>query len=669
VVVSSNLTEREIIQSCDPAHEDASMFQPMPADTEIDLDLKEGELLSESKYKVGNTAASSPSYFPIIIAPPKEDAETALPESSILSIKVNTAGTNTTDSSITQQYFNVRFDLPEPVKEPIEVVDPPKTEEPPQPTYQQIPTNLHFVSSEPKNIGIRGFGMVESSKLVFKLVDQRGNPIANQTVNFSLNTSVGGISLSEHSAKSDETGFAYTHVNAGVVATNVRVTATLANDASIHTQSDNLVISTGVTDQNSFTVYADILNPEGLSWNGEEVEVFVIASDHFNNPVPDGSSVYFMAEGGQIEPECMTENGQCSVKWRSAQPRPADARVSILATMLGEESFFDGNGNGIQDGDDGFDDIGEAYLDVNENGRYDEGREEFRDFNENGTRDPADGKYNGILCASDSCSDRKNIFVRKNLVLVLSGSKGYVQAYDADSGLALNNKITLDESGKADVQFKFMDQNGQPLPAETTIELAADQVTISPSSFVIGSTNNVQAEVHQVHFDYDRSKDTIENPFEGERLTVTFKTPNDIETTRILNILPIIANESEPAPETEAPQLTPSALSFVNALPTNISIRGFATEGSTSSAVTFKVIDTHGNPVPNQTTNFSLNTSVGGIQLSTDSAPTNDNGEVSVLVHAGTISTNVRVTATLATNPSISIQSDNLVISTGIADQ
>lgn len=673
VVVSSNLTGRDIKQSCDPTHEDASMFQPMPADTEIELDLKEGELLSESKYKVGNTSVSSPSYFPIIIAPPKLDSGTTLPESSILSVKVKTQGYGDMESSLTQKYFNVRFDLPEPiVEEPTDATDDQQPEEPEQPTYQQIPTNLHFVSSEPKSIGIRGFGMVESSKLVFKLVDQRGNPMAKQGVNFSLNTSVGGIRLSENSAESDEEGLVYIHVYAGVVATNVRVTATLANDASIHTQSDNLVISTGVTDQNSFTVYADILNPEGLSWNGEEVEVFVIASDHFNNPVPDGSSVYFMTEGGQIDPECMTKNGQCSVKWRSAQPRPADARVSILATMLGEESFFDSNGNGIQDGDDGFDDIGEAYLDVNENGRYDEGREEFRDFNENGIRDPADGKYNGILCASDSCSDRKNIFVRKNLVLVLSGSEGFVQTYDARSGLALNNKITLDESGKADVQFKFMDQNGHPLPAETTIELAADQVAISPSSFVIGSTNNVQAGVHQVHFDYDRSKDTIENPFAGERLTVTFKTPNDIETTRILNILPIIVNESEPvepAPETEAPQLTPSALSFVSALPTNISIRGFATEGSTSSAVAFKVIDTHGNPVPNQDINFSLNTSVGGIQLSTDSAPTNDNGEVTVLVHAGTISTNVRVTATLATNPSISIQSDNLVISTGIADQ
>ncbi|MGV6809480.1 MAG: hypothetical protein ACWA5U_06355, partial [bacterium] len=330
----------------------------------------------------------------------------------------------------------------------------------------------------------------------------------------------------------------------------------------------------------------------------------------------------------------------------------------------------DSNGNGIQDGDDAFDDIGEAYLDVNENGRYDEGREEFRDFNENGIRDPADGKYNGTLCASDSCSDRKNIFVRKNLVLVLSGSKGYIQAYDAKSGLALNNNITLDQQGKADVQFKFMDQNGHPLPAGTTVELTAPQVDISQKTFTVDSTNSSQATIHQVYLSYDDSNNTAENEFTGERLTVTFKTPKGVETTRTLNIQPTIVDESvDSTPNTDIPQLTPSALSFESASPENISIRGAATEGSTSSVLIFKLIDEHGQPISNQTIDFSLNTSIGGIQLSTNKATTNDNGEVTVLVHAGTISTNVRVTATLAANPTISIQSDNLVISTGIADQ
>jgi hypothetical protein len=537
VVVSSNLTGRDIKQSCDPTHEDASMFQPMPADTEIELDLKEGELLSESKYKVGNTSVSSPSYFPIIIAPPKLDSGTTLPESSILAVKVKTQGYGDMESSLTQKYFNVRFDLPEPVvEEPTDATDDQQPEEPEQPTYQQIPTNLHFVSSEPKNIGIRGFGMVESSKLVFKLVDQRGNPMAKQGVNFSLNTSVGGIRLSENSAESDEEGLVYIHVYAGVVATNVRITATLANDASIHTQSDNLVISTGIADQDSFNVYSEnTLNSEKLKINEETVDIKVIVSDHFNNPVPDGSSVYFTTEGGQIEPECITENSRCSVTWSSTLPRPDDGRITILATMLGEENFLDSNGNGIQDSDDPFDDMGEAYLDANENGRYDEGQEEFRDFNENGKRDIGDGKYNGILCASDSCSDYKNIFVRSSLVLVLSGSEGYMHVYDAESGLALNDAIVLNELGEAKIKLKLTDKNSNTLPADTTVNLSADGFRITPSNLIIPKVLEL-ADTRGTTYDVNLGYLYSLTEFNGGRLTVTFTTPDGIITNRFIDI-------------------------------------------------------------------------------------------------------------------------------------
>jgi len=262
---------------------------------------------------------------------------------------------------------------------------------------------------------------VAGSTLTFRLVDQYGNSSPNQMVNFSLNTSIGGIQLSTNHAQTNDNGEVSVVVIAGTVSTNVRVTATLATNSDVHVQSDNLVISTGIADQNSFNIYTKSLDSEALKYNadGKEVTIHAIASDHFNNPVPDGSTVYFMAEGGQISSECRMSNGTCSVIWRNTLPRPEDGRISILATMLGEESFFDGNGNGIQDGDDPFDDMGEAYLDANENDQYDEGQEEFRDFNENGIRDEADGKYNGILCAPESCSDRKNIFVRRSLVLTL----------------------------------------------------------------------------------------------------------------------------------------------------------------------------------------------------------------------------------------------------------
>src|SRR5699024_3593799 len=105
----------------------------------------------------------------------------------------------------------------------------------------------------------------------------------------------------------------------------------------------------------------------------------------------------------------------------------------ILAYATGEESFDDVNGNGIFDNGDIFtqydsadppsvsrdnffglpfpailpvppllrqppqDDIGEIYLDANQNGQYDSG-ESYFDYNNDGTRNAPDGDFHGVGC-------------------------------------------------------------------------------------------------------------------------------------------------------------------------------------------------------------------------------------------------------------------------------
>lgn len=322
--------------------------------------------------------------------------------------------------------------------------------------------SIEYVSATPEQIGIIGAGIVggsESSTVVFKVKDTDGNPYNNRVVNFALNTNVGGINLSQSSATSNAQGIVQTVVNSGTVGTTVRVTAsTEALDGSIvFTQSSQLVVSTGLPDQDSFSLSRGVANPEAWSVDGVEVPVTVYMADAFNNPVPNDTAVYFTTEGGSIESSCLTVNGTCSVNWRSQNPRPAgqrltnnfctvadDAdpgifcarppldngknylgqeyggRVSILATAIGEESFPDKNGNGRFDESEytlfqGLDvgdrlyDLKEAFVDHNEDGFYnpeetDHGSEtggeleEFADFNSNGAFDIADAAYNGILC-------------------------------------------------------------------------------------------------------------------------------------------------------------------------------------------------------------------------------------------------------------------------------
>ena len=338
--------------------------------------------------------------------------------------------------------------------------------------------SIEFISATPENISILGTGGLggsESSTVIFRVLDTNSNPVNNQEVNFSLNTDVGGINLIPTSATTDNNGLVQTVINSGTVATSVRVQATITDSSPVtSSQSSLLVVSTGIPDQDSFTLSASTLNPEAWNISGTEVTITTRMADAFNNPVPDGTAVSFTTEGGSIESSCTTTNGVCSVIWRSQQPRPEGhvlgdinnlnhqpeasntmgqkfgGRATILATAIGEESFPDTNGNGRFDAAEmaaflgtnvsgELYDLKEAFVDHNEDGLFnpseaggeDGGELEVPgsgDFNNNGVFDLDDNLYNGVLCSIPThagCSTVQNsINVRGSLVLVMSTSGG-----------------------------------------------------------------------------------------------------------------------------------------------------------------------------------------------------------------------------------------------------
>jgi hypothetical protein len=377
--------------------------------------------------------------------------------------------------------------------------------------------SLEFVSAEPSTIGLRGVGLTEVSRVTFRVLDQNGNPVTQRTVNFSLSTNVGGAKIPDgaETAVSDSNGLVGTDVKSGTIPTAVRVIASLESDSLISSQSDSLVISTGVSDQNSMSLATESFNPEAWGTDGVEVTLTVHAADHFNNPVPDGSSVYFTTEGGQIQSQCQIADGRCSVVWTSSNPRPEDdflpggsGRITILATMLGEESFIDANGNGVLDeGDTAYSNIPEAFRDDNEDSEKHTTLEEFVDFNANSIYDGADADtdYNGALCCdtaaveaaveavsngedpgvcynvtpttSPVCSSEKNIHVRDSLVMIMSERNA---AFTLVSGtVAANNTVEFEIVGAA---------TGQILPADTTISAELTEGDID-DSYTVPNTN------------------------------------------------------------------------------------------------------------------------------------------------------------------------------------
>ncbi|MDP7591150.1 MAG: hypothetical protein QF552_00320 [Litorilituus sp.] len=422
--------------------------------------------------------------------------------------------------------------------------------------------SIEFVSSEPENISILGAGALggaESAVVKFRVLDTNANPVNNQVVNFSLNTDVGGIQLIPDRASTNNEGIVQTVINSGTVATSVRVQATIDNSVpAISSQSSVLVISTGIPDQDSFSLSASILNPEGWDIDGTTVKVTARLADAYNNPVPDGTAVSFTSEGGSIEPSCLTQGGVCTVTWTSQFPRPEGhvlqhnasdeyhyvanqpdivhvpekvnflgqkygGRATVIATAIGEESFPDLNGNGRFDASEvsafaNTDvsgrpyDMKESFADYNEDGFYNPGEtdvaeevggelEEFLDFNNDGLFTTNDGKYNGVLCsvsAHDGCSNNKSLNVRGQLILVMSGSSANVCV-----------SSTYDHVG-SDVSFIRVDQGILDSKLTLTLPVASTEIIPTNDALMIARNNTLcDAKVLRVSYDHDHDNDPL----------------------------------------------------------------------------------------------------------------------------------------------------------------
>jgi hypothetical protein len=408
--------------------------------------------------------------------------------------------------------------------------------------------SLRFESASPTQLFIRGLGQVEESIVQFRILDKEGRAVPNKEVAFSLGTVVGGVSLSDTLVTSDSSGVVKVAVHAGTKPTTVEVRATLVENQNIVATSDTLVISTGVADENSMTLAASVFNPEAWNIVNNEVQITAVAGDHANNPVPDGTQVYFTAEGGQIEPQCETQNGSCSVTWRSSAPYPCYGRASILAVMKGEESFTDSNSNGVFDNSERFDDMPEVFRDDNENGSYDTDSEEFWDFNQNDEYDLADGKYNGVLCQTSDdpdslCSSEKNIYISRQLELIMAGSSARLEVFqETESGAELplsNNTIVVTDNGAVvSVQmsgYLLRDELigkcspehedagvHQPMPAGTTIsfELKKGEL-LSEKTYTMGNTSIGGA----VSYPIIIAAPTDAEPGDVSLLTIKIETP------------------------------------------------------------------------------------------------------------------------------------------------
>lgn len=330
-----------------------------------------------------------------------------------------------------------------------------------------IANSIKFISANPESIAIQGTGgggRQENSTLTFQVVDENGAPKEGVPVSFALSTTTGGVGLAgdldgdgdmdgAEQKNTNGSGNVTVTVNSGTAVTPVRVTASFVADSgdTISIVSDALTISTGLPDQNSFSLSASVLNPGGWDVNGIESTLTIHAGDAFENPVPDGTVINFTTEYGRISnpnvsppsASCQTTNGVCTVVWNSQSPKMPNfsstgtplvvgvdgcpdaggasvpctsfltsplpdttdgqifgGRSTVLAYALGEESFIDANGNGFYD-----------YNDANGNGAYDVGEtlEPFTDLPEAYIDHNDDQVFGGATTTGGCTSDTGGI--------------------------------------------------------------------------------------------------------------------------------------------------------------------------------------------------------------------------------------------------------------------
>jgi len=433
--------------------------------------------------------------------------------------------------------------------------------------------SIEFISAEPSSIVLKGTGgqnQQETSTLTFKVKSQLGNVLAQQEVSFALSTSVGDINLSKVSGFTNSQGLVTTQVISGTVPTAIRVTASASVDfngetISVQSQSDLLSINTGLPEQRSMTISASVLNPETDNINGEISTITVWLSDSFHNPAPDGTTVNFTTEGGNIEPSCLTVNGSCSVTWTSSEPRVEDHRITILATALGHETFFDTNGNNIFDdadgnpihdsgntfnpnidsgldnyaaGSSGFLDMSEAWRDDNENSAYDDG-ETFIDFNNDEDFSGADNLFNGPQCQGSNCAREamRSIHIRKAIRLVMASSSAEYRLTNSSGSVTYQNSLTganaelpdVPNGGSQEFNFEFADTGtpNQTMPFGTVVDISLSAGTLQGlTSFTVGN-NNQEGFSHMNFFVIQE----VDGQPQTAILTINITSPNGFVTS------------------------------------------------------------------------------------------------------------------------------------------
>lgn len=346
--------------------------------------------------------------------------------------------------------------------------------------------SLVYTTSSSVNLGIKSSGTAASGQIEFTLY-ANGTPAANKDVNIELvrgaPEDLSFISLGNRAVKtvkSDPSGKVVVTLYPGNIPGPVEIKATLVSNPTVSALSKNVSVSTGRVTQSGLSLSMS-KNSLQNDKDGDTATIVARMVDRTGNPVPNGTVISFVSEGGSITPNCASVNGSCSVTLSTQNPRPLDNRVTVLAYVEGDKAFTDVNGDNIYTAgvDTLVSNIGDFFRDDNEDNAYNANFGEFIYKRSAGILDCA-ASYIEQPNIPKTCDNNLGGIVRQQLLFAFAHDTPtfvWNSGFDTRTGRIL--------SGNGDFSFQIFGNSEKkvPMPSGTTVAVTVkDNTDFKPSA-------------------------------------------------------------------------------------------------------------------------------------------------------------------------------------------
>ena len=325
-------------------------------------------------------------------------------------------------------------------------------------------------------MGASNSGSSSSGQIEFT-VFANGRPAANQQVEISklqVPTDFSFVTLNNQAPRtvtSDSQGRVVVNLYPGALPGPVEIKATLKSNTSIFALSKDVSVATGRATQNGVSISLS-KNVLANSVDGDTAIITARLVDRVGNPVPDGTVMSFVSEGGRVTPSCATNKGVCTVEFSTQNPRPVDNRVAVIAYVEGDKDYIDKDGdNQFSAGDIFTHNIGDFFRDDNENNNYDSEAGEFV-YRRGATGAVCAPSSNSQPNIADTCDNKLSAILRQQFILGLASDS---PVYEGLPG-SLNPNLGKTAITRA---FKMYGNSARTvsMPSGTTISVVAEDKT------------------------------------------------------------------------------------------------------------------------------------------------------------------------------------------------